>query len=374
MKNEREKIDGVVLIPKPTEEYLNQRQLEDYRAYRADMVRWMLNLGKNPDKVEGYAVDTVKQRAYRIDQFYRWIWEQGDGYTLKATTDLADKYSKELAYEDHSQTHKAQAQKSIKTLFKYRNFEKDATIDWDPSISFSNGGANTHNIRDFLTDDERRRIKQAVLEYGSIPHYNSVDPHERDTWNAHLAQRYEKPKSEITKQDWERANGWKYPSIIYTSMDAGFRPKEVGRAQLHWLDLENNLLRIPKEDSTKNTDNWHVALSDRTASILRKWLSEREQYDRYAGSDHVWLTKYGNPYESASLNRLLRKLCEEADIPTKNRDISWYSIRHSVGTKMSREHGPSAVQQQLRQKSQAMAVRYDQAPVEDRQEVVNQWD
>jgi hypothetical protein len=86
------------------------------------------------------------------------------------------------------------------------------------------------------------------------------------------------------------------------------------------------------------------------------------------------LTKYGNPYGSQSLNRLLENLCEETGIPTKNRSLTWYSIRHSVGTKMSREHGPAAVQQQLRQKSESMAVRYDQAPVEDRQDAVNTWD
>ena len=85
--------------------------------------------------------------------------------------------------------------------------------------------------------------------------------------------------------------------IIYTTMDAGFRPKEVGRAKLSWLDVENGMLRIPKEESTKNTDNWHVALSDRTASMLRKWVSERENYEKYWGTDTLWLTKYGNPLQ-----------------------------------------------------------------------------
>jgi len=103
-------------------------------------------------------------------------------------------------------------------------------------------------------------------------------------------------------------------------------------------------------------------------------MEERENYEKYRGSDKLWLTKYGNPYSSGSLNTLLEKLCEEAGISTENRDVSWYSIRHSVGTKMSREQGPSAVQQQLRQKSHEMAVRYDQAPVDDRQDTVNQWD
>lgn len=374
MSTEREKVDGIVVVPEKSERELNQRQLEIYRHHREELIRWMYHLGKDPEQAEGYAYDTARQRAYRIDTFYRWLWDQEDGFTLGATTDHADAYSKELAFQETSQTHKASQQKALMTLFKFRNHEKGDDIDWDPVIKFTNGGAQTHQIRDFLTDSERQKIKQAVLEYGSIPHYNSVDPDERDRWKAYLAQRFEKPKSKVSKADWRRANGWKFPSIIYASMDAGFRPKEVGRAKVSWLDMENNLLRIPKEESTKNTENWHVAISDRTADILRKWLSEREQYERYRGSDKLWLTKHGNPYGSLSLNRVLQQLCEDAGIPTKNRDISWYSIRHSVGTKMSRDQGPAAVQQQLRQKSHEMAVRYDQAPVEDRQETVNNWE
>jgi integrase len=374
MVQSRDQIEDIVVIPEAAERYLNQRQLEDYRDHRVQLIKWLCHLGKDPEKAEGYAYDTARQRAYKIDRFLRWLWDHEDGYTLHATTDHADAYTKELVYEEHSETYKAGIQKAIKTLFKFLNFEKGREIDWEPEIKFTNGGSQTHQVRDFLTGDERRKIKQAVLEHGSIPHYNSVDPRERSRWKAYLAQRFEKPKEKITKADWERANGWKYTSIVYASMDAGFRPKEVGRAKTSWLDLENNLFRIPKDESTKNTENWHVAMSDRSANILRKWRSERENYEKYRDSDALWLTRYSNPYGSEALNRLLQKLCEKAGIPTKNRDISWYSIRHSVGTQMSRDQGSAAVQQQLRQRSKEMALRYDQAPVEDRQETVNKWD
>ena len=181
MKNSREKIDGIVLVPKDSERMLNMRQLEDYRGFREDLIRWMLNLGKDPEKAKGYAYDTARQRSYKTDQFYRWIWSQ-EGYTTYATTGYADRYSKKLAYEETSQTHKAAVQKAVKTLFKYFRYEKNRGIDWDPEIKYSNGGSNTHQIRDFLTDGERRRIKQAVLKYGSVPHYNSLTPGERERW------------------------------------------------------------------------------------------------------------------------------------------------------------------------------------------------
>lgn len=49
-------------------------------------------------------------------------------------------------------------------------------------------------------------------------------------------------------------------------------------------------------------------------------------------TDALWLTTHGNPYGSKSLGRLLKRLCEKADIRTENRELSFYAIRHSVGT------------------------------------------
>lgn len=369
----RERIQGIVVVTENSEQALNQRQLEDYREFRKKLIQWMLNLGKDPKKAEGYSQATVRSRCYKLDKFYRWVWQEEDGYTLNVDTDHADQYSKQLAYTEDSQTHKAAVQKSLKSLFKFQRFELGRSVEWEPSIQFS-GDDGTHNPRDYLTREERRKLKEASLEHGSIPHYTAVTPDERDRWKAHLAQRFEKPKNEVSRKDWERANGWKMTSIVWTSMDAGLRPKEVGRAKTSWLDLENGLLRIPKEDSTKNTDNWVVALSDRTANILRKWVGERENYEKYQGTDRLWLTKYGNPYDSQALNRFLRKLCETAGIPTEDRSMTWYSIRHSVGTHMAQENGLAAAQAQLRHKSERTTIRYDQAPVSNRRDTLNNLD
>jgi len=137
---------------------------------------------------------------------------------------------------------------------------------------------------------------------------------------------------------------------------------------------QNEMLRISKGDSTKNTNNWHVSLSDRTVNIFRKWVTERDQYDQYDDTNALWLTKYGNPYGSEALNRLLRNLCEEAAIPVDDCEISWYSIRHSVGTYMARDNSLAAAQAQLRHRSERTTMRYDQAPVEDRKKTLNNWD
>jgi integrase len=173
------------------------------------------------------------------------------------------------------------------------------------------------------------------------------------------------------RADWERANGWKIPSIVWTSLDTGLRPIEVGRATVQWLDTDNKVLRIPKDESSKNRENWTVAISDRTAEALGRWVEERAADTLYDNSDALWLTKYGNPYGSNSLRRLLHRLCDVADIDYENRQMSWYSIRHSVGTYMTREEDLAAAQAQLRHKSPKTTMKYDQAPVEDRRSALN---
>ena len=75
-------VDGVKLVTEPSAGYLNERQLLDYRSERRDCIEWLLAVGKNPDKAEGYAHGSVDPRSRRMAIFYRWIWEYEDGYTL----------------------------------------------------------------------------------------------------------------------------------------------------------------------------------------------------------------------------------------------------------------------------------------------------
>jgi len=363
-----DKVHGVPLVSEESRRQLNPRQLEDYRTHRKQLVDWMATVGKNPEKAEGYADETVYQRAYRLDRFYQYVWDAKDRYTTQITTEHADAYMRELATTEYSLTYKSAMQKAVKMLFRWQNFQFGKNLDWEPDINFSDD-SSSHNPRDFLTDTERAKLREASLEHGSVPHYTAVTPEEREKWKRYLAQRFGKPKDDVGKADWKRANSFKIPSLINTSLDAGFRPVEVGRAKTTWLDLENGVLRIPKNESSKNTANWIVSLGDQTVGYLRKWLEERKQRDRYNDSDALWLTQKANPYGSESLNRILRKLLDTAGIERDN--ITWYSIRHSTATYMAREEGLAAAQAQLRHKSTETTMRYDQAPVEDRRDAIN---
>ncbi|MDS0474686.1 site-specific integrase [Natrinema sp. 1APR25-10V2] len=254
-------------------------------------------------------------------------------------------------------------------LFKWRTHEHGID-EWDPSITFSTSDSASQP-KDFFTREERRQLRDATLEYGSIPGYNDLSPAGRDRWRAHLAQRFEKPKSEVTACDWDHANGWKVPSLVATSLDTGLRPIEVERARTYWVDIGNQVLRIPKDESSKNRENWVVSLHSRTADMLDHWLDERDAYPDYDDTDALWLTREGNGYRSHALKYLLEQLCDLAEIDTSNRSISWYTIRHSVGTYMTREEGLAAAQMQLRHQSEQTTMKYDQAPVEDRRDALD---
>ncbi|MFB6360951.1 MAG: tyrosine-type recombinase/integrase, partial [Halobacteriales archaeon] len=269
-----------------------------------------------------------------------------------------------LAESDYSAAHKTCCQKAIKMLFKWRAHRR-GDDRWEPEITFSEDSST--QPRDFLTREERKKIREAALEYGSIPGYSNLTPTQRDRWRAYLAQRFEKPKSAVEPADWDRANGWKFPSLVWSSLDAGLRPIEVGRAKPEWVDVANGVLRIPKRDSSKNHDNWVLGLQERTADALERWLQQREAIAQYDDSDALWLTRQANPYGSSTLRRVLHRCCEIAGIPIENRQMSWYSIRHSVGTYMTREEDLAAAQAQLRHKSAETTMKYDQTPVETRQ-------
>ncbi|MFP9191114.1 tyrosine-type recombinase/integrase [Natrialbaceae archaeon A-CW1-1] len=365
-------LDEVTIVTRPSADQLNQRQQIDYESVRKRCLGWLLAVGKEPDKADGYALGTVKPRSQRMDQFYRWVWDNEERYTTDITHDHADQWLRVLAGSDAGNVHKSNCRKALLMLYKWREYECGYD-PWEPDLSFPSDGGTTQP-RDYLTREERRSIREAALEYGSIPGYSDLTPSGRDRWRAYLAQRFDKPKNEVTPNDWTRANGWKTPSLVWTSLDAGLRPIEVSRAVVSWVDVENRVLRIPKEQSSKNRDNWIVGIRQQTADYLNRWLDERAVHPKYENTDALWLTRHRNPYDSSSLRYLLHKLCEIAEIPIENRQMSWYSIRHSLGTYMTREEDLAATQAQLRHKRPETTMKYDQAPVEDRQNALERID
>lgn len=357
--------EDIVLVSEPSRELLNERQLVDFRAYCEKFVNWLLYYGKDPTEPEGYARGVVEQRAGTHDKFARWVWDREGGYTTDVTHKHADAYLDELHREGHSATYKANVQNMLLSLFRWR----DDIDDWNPERRYSS--RSSPHPADYLTLTERTAIRESALEYDSLPAYAALSPEERNRWQHYLAARLGKSVSEVSPADFEEVGGFKWASMVCTSLDAGLRPVEVGRAQIQWVDFDNALLRIPREDSAKSDEPWIIALQETTAELLEEWIRERECYPKYDETDRLWLTRHANPYGSSALKYVLEKLAENAGIDTEGRSLSWYSIRHSVGTYMAREEGLAAAQSQLRHTSQRTTAKYDNAPPEDRRNALD---
>jgi integrase len=347
---------------------LDDKQQLLYEDHRKKLARWALTMGKNPARADGYARETVKMRLYRLDKFYRFIWD-AHGFTLDASPDYADDWMRELAKTDNSQTYNAACQKAVKMLFKWRRDEYAEAISWDPVITFSSNTAGTTS-RHYFALDTLNRLATASLEYDSLPSPQSVTPEERDSIEAYLAMRFGKPKHAVTAEDWQRADSWKIPAMIHMTIDGGLRNKEVKQAKVSWIDWDAKALRIPAEDAVKSGDPWDIALREQTTLILRKWVEERDLYEKYDDADHLFLTRYGNPYDQKALNRLLNRLCEAADVDAEQ--ASWYSFRRSMVTHLQSRAGHKGTQLQARHKNPETTMRYDQSPLETRRKALEQ--
>jgi integrase len=363
-----DKIKGMPLIPNGTEQYLNERQQEDYKHHRKQFLTWCLTQGKEPATGDGYSHATMNVRHYRANDFYEWVWDKR-GYTTTVTHDDADAYSREIALSEYAKSTKSHIQKSVKSVFKWRSHAFDGDL-WEPELNLAYWGGSSSD-RDYLTQDERVRIREASLEYGSIPNYNSCSPAERDRYKSHLAGRFDTPKEEIGLEHWKRANGWKIPSLVFVSLDTGLRPVEVKRASIDWVDIESGMLRISRENSSKGDDAWNPVISERTAEVLKKWIEQRKAMQMYDDTDALWLTTKANRYGSRSLSYLMDQLCDVAGIATQNRQVTWYSIRRGLATGLIDESDLSTAKEQLRHKRIETTARYDQSPPERRRDALD---
>ncbi|AGM10944.1 integrase [Halorubrum tailed phage 7] len=360
---------SIVVVPKTMDGVLTDRQLVDYKDQRVKFLSWLLNVGKNPHRASGYAPYTVYSDAYRTARFDKWVWQQHDEYKYPPDEQDAHDYIDHLTYSSKGQVENGKLQEGIEHLNKWLQ-HTTGEPEWEFKVSFRSSSGNLEP-RDYLSAEERRAVRQAALNAGNIPAYNSLSPAERRGWKQHISKILGKPYEDVTPEDWGEVDGWEVTSLVWASLDAGFRPDEVGKAKVSWVDTENGVLRIPHEDSSKNEGNWTVTLTDRTTTALQRWLRERENRPRYDDSELLWLTSHGNPHGSKSLSRLIKRLCDEAGIDYENRQMSWYTIRHSVGTHMAHHRDLKAAKSQLRHKSPKTTMQYDNVSVEDRRDALD---
>ncbi len=350
---------------------LNYQQSILYHDDWEGLIEFLRTKGKNPKRNIGYAQSNIRPIARRIHQFHQYCWEN-DFVVIKPNPSHADQFVEALNQDDvlnkwgkaYSEGSKRKFVQAIESYFEYSG------ESWEPEIKFGDGeptlASDPFNLR------ERELLLNAALEYQSPPSYKNVTPEERDRWNAHLAQYLGKPKREVGPDDWEKLQqNWKIPSLIATALDGAWRAELVGRLKTHLVNLDNGQIIIPPEIAVKNNKKWETELSSRSVKILRKWLEQRANKPKYDDSDHLWLNRKGNPYDSGSLNNLLNNLIDEAGIKQEGRKLTWHSIRHSTGMYVyNQERDLELVAQVLRQASLEAARQYAHPTPETKRNVI----
>lgn len=357
------------IVPDSVRSNLSYRQVKNlesqYRKYR----EWLQTSGKNPDRKIGFAPGSVHDQFYRTIQFHNWVWNQTEtaGNRIKHTH--ADEYEEALAQdkiltqngERYAEGSKRKLQQAVINYFEFIT-ASTGRESWTPNLTFSQ---SEYNQADYFTLEERDKLYDAALTYDDLGRYNDLSPETRSRRKAYLAQKLGKPKPEVRPEDFEKCRtSWKIPSLVSVSLDLGARPVFLSRCSEQWYKPEKGVFQIPKDESPKNDAHWEPALSSRSIQMTNWWVSQRATIPKYDDTEALWLNREGNPYRSGSLNYLLDRLLEEADIDQSNRKLTWMSIRRSTGTYLTHFRSLAYAKDQLRHKSRQSTLQYVEIPVE----------
>lgn len=325
---------------------------DDYKQYKISFIRWLVNEGKDAYRGEGFSESTVRTTHYKVDEVYQWLWEEEEEFTKELTPEQATVLLDTLMRRSsHPDSYVYTFEKCIRRLFKYKREAQNRQIpEWDHDIPIepSRNSDDSEKIKDRFYPEEMNRLYEAALEKYSIKSYSNLTPDERAEIKRLISQQKGIKLENVSKDHFKNFSSWKYPSIVSVSSDLGLRPIEVGKMQPTWIDLERNVINIPAKESTKNKEAWNCEISSTSRNALKHWLQERQSYEKYDGKDELWLTKYGNRYNSANLSGVLNQLIEEAGIEGSNRTLSWYSFRHGVASLWTEKEGIAKAAEQVR--------------------------
>lgn len=157
---------------------------------------------ENPEKGEGYSGYTVWETNYRTAKFERFVWDCHDGYKFPPDPEDADVWNDEyVKMRDVKNATKGKEQEAVMRFFDWRYREHDQER-WEPAEEekFESTGSDADDTPDFLDLDERRRIREAAVDY---------------------------------------CGDWKRVSMVWASLDCGFRPIEIHRSKATGSNLSN---------------------------------------------------------------------------------------------------------------------------------------
>ena len=149
-------------------------------------------------------------------------------------------------------------------------------------------------------------------------------------------------------------------------------PNEIQQATKEWYKPQEQAFVIPRDQAAKERENEWLALSDESVEALTQWIRERRHLEKYDGRNELWLNREANPYDSGSLNHLIRSLCDEAGIIKESEPIRWYSLRRSMVMHMKSDGSLEEAGDQARHsRLETTQDKYPNTPPEKRRSSLN---
>ena len=300
---------------------------------------WMTTRGKSHVKHEGLSESHADNLLSRLDQVHRFGIEYLDpDDPVVISPDEADEILRLLARDeitqasgdDYAEGSKRKFSNALKKYLEWRYRVGAVEFEWQPRIKFSDDESEYTQAAIF-TLDEIGRLFDTAEECKSLPSYYDSSPEQQDQIDALVAQRLSIPKEDVTSNDRINADfSTKIWSLVTVAYDCGMLPKEIQQATTEWYKPQEQAFVIPRDQAAKERENEWLALSDESVEALTKWIRERRHLEKYDERNELWLNREGNPYDSGSLNHLIRSLCDEAGIIKESEPIRWYSLRRSM--------------------------------------------
>jgi integrase len=141
--------------------------------------------------------------------------------------------------------------------------------------------------------------------------------------------RRENPKSLSAGEIWQLLDvaGAQLAGMIWLGINAGFGNTDVSRLKLSNLDLEGGWLNLHR---SKTGIDRRCPLWPETIKALKAAIKARPTPKRPEDSELVFVTKYGQGWDSSSLSSEMKKLRDEAGIEGKGK--GFYALRHMLQT------------------------------------------
>lgn len=114
-----------------------------------------------------------------------------------------------------------------------------------------------------------------------------------------------------------------FKDIIICALHTGLRKSNIRLLQKSWINLDENLLIIPKSQN-KGKKLIKIPIS----SVLRQIFLKL--WDN--GSDYIFINKIRKaPYSDDRLASMFNQICNDAGVP----NIGFHGLRHTVGTRLA---------------------------------------